>query len=271
MMGAIQPFISGAISKTVNLPESTTVDEVAQVYIDAWKLGVKAIAIYRDNCKVAQPLSGKSEKGQTLLAPVGGVGVAAPRRRRLPDDRTEVGRKFRVGEYEGYIHVGLFEDGTPGDIFVDIAKEGTTLAGLMNSFMISVSLGLQYGVPLEVYVSKFAHMRFEPSGPTNDPDIRAAKSIVDYVFRWMGKKFLSVDQQEEIGILSAEVRARLSAAYAAGAPEPPEVDAPIATPGQTALFNAHEDAIECSRCGGRMVRAGTCYTCRDCGTSTGCG
>jgi ribonucleoside-diphosphate reductase alpha chain len=270
MMGAIQPFISGALSKTVNLPENTTADEVAQVYIDAWKLGVKAIAIYRDNCKVAQPLSGKSDKPATLLAPPGGAGVAAPRRRRLPDDRTEVGRKFRVGEYEGYIHVGLFDDGTAGDIFVDIAKEGTTLAGLMNSFMISVSLGLQYGVPLEVYVSKFAHMRFEPSGLTNDPDIRSAKSIVDYVFRWMGKKFLTVDQQEEVGILSPEVRARLSAAYAAGAPGIPELDAPMPTPGQTALFNTHEDAIECSRCGGRMVRAGTCYTCRDCGTSTGC-
>jgi ribonucleoside-diphosphate reductase alpha chain len=271
MMGAIQPFISGAISKTVNLPETVTVDDVAQVYIDAWRLGVKAVAIYRDNCKVAQPLSGKGEKAQGTLAPVGGVTVAAPRRRRLPDDRTEVGRKFRVGEYEGYIHVGLFDDGTPGDIFVDIAKEGTTLAGLMNSFMIAVSLGLQYGVPLEVYVSKFAHMRFEPSGLTNDPDIRSAKSIVDYVFRWMGKKFLSVDHQEEIGILSPEVRARLSAAYAAGAPAVAELDVPFPTPGQTALFNTHEDAIECSRCGGRMVRAGTCYTCRDCGTSTGCG
>jgi ribonucleoside-diphosphate reductase alpha chain len=271
MMGAIQPFISGAISKTVNLPESVSVDDVAKVYLDAWKLGVKAVAIYRDNCKVAQPLSGKGEKSLGLLAPAGAAAVAAPRRRRLPDDRTEVGRKFRVGEYEGYIHVGLFDDGTPGDIFVDIAKEGTTLAGLMNSFMIAVSLGLQYGVPLEVYVSKFSHMRFEPSGVTNDPDIRAAKSIVDYVFRWMGKKFLTVDQQEEIGILSPEVRARMAAAYAIGAPDVPAFEMPLPSPGQTALFNAHEDAIECSRCGGRMVRAGTCYTCRDCGTSTGCG
>src|SRR2546423_1889102 len=268
MMGAIQPFISVAISQTVTMPEQSTIDDVAQVYIDAWRLGVKAIAIYRDNCKVAQPLSGKSETGQGALAGAASI-VAAPRRRRLPDDRTEIGRKFRVGDYEGYIHVGIFDDGTPGDIFIDIAKEGTTLAGLMNSFMIAVSLGLQYGVPLEVYVSKFAHMRFEPSGATNDPDIRAAKSIVDYVFRWMGKKFLTVDQQEEIRILSPEVRARLSAAYANGAPAMPEVEHP--TPGQTALFNAHEDAIECSRCGGRMVRAGTCYTCRDCGTSTGCG
>jgi ribonucleoside-diphosphate reductase alpha chain len=277
MMGAVQPFISGAISKTVNLPETATVDEVAQLYVESWKLGVKAIAIYRDNCKVAQPLSGKADASQTL--PVGAPTVAAPpvpltQRRRLPEDRTEVGRKFRVGDYEGYIHVGLYDDGTPGDIFIDIAKEGTTLAGLMNSFMISVSLGLQYGVPLEVYVSKFAHMRFEPSGMTNDPDIRVAKSIVDYVFRWMGKKFLTIDQQEEIGVLSPEVRARLAQSYAAleggATPEAAPVAGEIAPPGQTALFNNWEDAVECAKCGGRMVRTGSCYTCRDCGTNTGC-
>jgi ribonucleoside-diphosphate reductase alpha chain len=274
MMGAVQPFISGAISKTVNLPETVTVEEVAQLFVESWRLGVKAIAIYRDNCKVAQPLSGKKEDGaQTTL-----VSALPPapltQRRRLPDDRTEVGRKFRVGEYEGYIHVGLFDDGTPGDIFVDIAKEGTTLAGLMNSFMISVSLGLQYGVPLEVYVSKFAHMRFEPSGMTNDPDIRVAKSIVDYVFRWMGKRFLSVEQQEEIGIMSAEVRARLAESYRNGGDAAvaaaPTVPVEAAPPGQTALFNAFEDAQECAKCGGRMVRTGSCYTCRDCGTNTGC-
>jgi ribonucleoside-diphosphate reductase alpha chain len=275
MMGAVQPFISGAISKTVNLPETATVDEVAQLYVESWKLGVKAIAIYRDNCKVAQPLSGKSDAAEAL--PVGAPTVAAPpvpltQRRRLPEDRVEVGRKFRVGDYEGYIHVGLYEDGTPGDIFVDIAKEGTSLAGLMNSFMISVSLGLQYGVPLEVYVSKFAHMRFEPSGMTNDPDIRIAKSIVDYVFRWMGKKFLNPDQQEEIGILTPEVKARLAQSYAAleGGAAAPAEPAEAAPPGQTALFNNWEDAVECAKCGGRMVRTGSCYTCRDCGTNTGC-
>jgi ribonucleoside-diphosphate reductase alpha chain len=268
MMGAVQPFISGAISKTVNLPEETTVDEVSDLLLDAWKLGVKAIAIYRDNCKVAQPLS--KRKDAAAIAP---VPVSKHERKRLPDDRTEIGRKFRVGDYEGYIHVGLYDDGTPGDIFVDIAKEGTTLAGLMNSFMISVSLGLQYGVPLEVYVSKFAHMRFEPSGLTNDADIRAAKSLVDYIFRWMGKKFLDTDTQQELGILSPEVRQRLaqaqdilenggSAADAEAAPAPP--------PGQTALFNAFEDAVECAKCGGRMVRTGSCYTCRDCGQNTGC-
>ncbi|HUZ82184.1 MAG TPA: vitamin B12-dependent ribonucleotide reductase [Gaiellaceae bacterium] len=267
MMGAVQPFISGAISKTVNLPETATIEDVAQLYLDSWRLGVKAVAIYRDNCKVAQPLSGKGDKGaQTTLGHAGGA-MAAPKRRRLPDDRNEIGRKFRVGEYEGYIHVGVFDDGSPGDIFVDIAKDGTTLQGLMNSLMIAVSMGLQYGVPPEVYVSKLSHLRFEPSGLTNDADIRAAKSIPDYIFRWFGKKFLTVDQQEEAGILSMEVRAQMADRIANG--EPAHVETPA--PGQTALFNPHEDAIECNRCGGRMVRAGTCYTCRDCGTSTGCG
>jgi ribonucleoside-diphosphate reductase alpha chain len=273
MMGAVQPFISGAISKTVNLPEEVTVDEISQLLIESWQLGTKAIAIYRDNCKVAQPLSGKGESAAVMTAAGPAVVVSAlPQRRRLPDDRVEVGRKFRVGDYEGYIHVGLFEDGTPGDIFVDIAKEGTTLAGLMNSFMISVSLGLQYGVPLEVYVSKFSHMRFEPSGLTNDSDIRVAKSIVDYIFRWMGKKFLSTDQQEEAGILTAEVKARLAAAYSDAGPGAAAAAAALEAPppGQTALFNQWEDAVECAKCGGRMVRTGSCYTCRDCGTNTGC-
>jgi ribonucleoside-diphosphate reductase alpha chain len=268
MMGAVQPFISGAISKTVNLPETATVEEVSGLFADAWKLGVKAIAIYRDNCKVAQPLSKKGDAAAAAPPP-------APKeeRRRLPDDRTEIGRKFKVGEYEGYIHVGLYDDGTPGDIFVDIAKEGTTLAGLMNSFMISVSLGLQYGVPLEVYVSKFAHMRFEPSGITNDADIRVAKSIVDYVFRWMGKRFLDTDKQAELGIMSPEVKARLAQAHSVleGNGDLAEADdAPASPPGQTALFNAFEDAVECAKCGGRMVRTGSCYTCRDCGQNTGC-
>ena len=264
MMGAVQPFISGAISKTVNLPEETTVDEICELLLDAWRLGVKAIAIYRDNCKVAQPLSKKGDEGRRRP-------FRRQDRRRLPDDRTEIGRKFRVGDYEGYIHVGLFEDGTPGDIFVDIAKEGTTLAGLMNSFMISVSLGLQYGVPLEVYVSKFAHMRFEPSGLTNDADIRAAKSLVDYIFRWMGKKFLDTETQQELG--HPEPRGegawpRRTTSWTATARSRPLRRPP--PPGQTALFNAFEDAVECAKCGGRMVRTGSCYTCRDCGQNTGC-
>jgi ribonucleoside-diphosphate reductase alpha chain len=264
MMGATQPFISGAISKTVNLPEEATVEDVMSLYIDAWKLGVKAIAIYRDNCKVAQPLS--SSKDATAPPP-----VLVRERKRLPLDRTEVGRKFQVGDHEGYIHVGLYDDGSPGDIFVDIAKDGTTMAGLMNSLCLAVSMGLQYGVPPEVYVSKLSHMRFEPSGLTNDADIRVAKSIVDYIFRWFGKKFLTPAQQEEVGILSPEVKAMLADRYATGgekaAPAEPFETPP---PGQTALFNSWEDAVECARCGGRMIRTGSCYTCRDCGTNTGC-
>ncbi|MEN3340843.1 MAG: ribonucleoside-diphosphate reductase alpha chain [Actinomycetota bacterium] len=267
MMGAVQPFISGAISKTVNMPEEATVEDVMSLYVDAWKLGVKAIAIYRDNCKVAQPLSSSGGKDATAAPPP----VLVHERKRLPLDRTEVGRKFHVGDHEGYIHVGLYDDGSPGDIFVDIAKDGTTMAGLMNSLMIAVSMGLQYGVPPEVYVSKLSHLRFEPSGTTNDPDIRVAKSIVDYIFRWFGKRFLTTDQQEEVGILSAEVKARLAQRYENGgelaAPADPAETPP---PGQTALFNSWEDAVECARCGGRMIRTGSCYTCRDCGTNTGC-
>src|ERR671936_808695 len=238
-MGAVQPFISGAISKTVNLPESSTVDDVMSLYVDAWKLGVKAIAIYRDNCKVAQPLSSSKDKSlaQALVPSV----TLAPQRRRLPEDRTEVGRKFRVGEYEGYIHVGLHEDGTPGDIFVDIAKEGTTLAGLMNSLCIAVSMGLQYGVPPEIYVSKLTHMRFEPSGMTNDADIRIAKSIVDYVFRWFGKKFLTTEQQEAAGILSPEVKARLAAQYTEGGNGGFAGPSEASPPGPNAPFKAWGD------------------------------
>jgi ribonucleoside-diphosphate reductase alpha chain len=265
MMGAVQPFISGAISKTVNLPETATVEDVMSLYVDAWKLGVKAIAIYRDNCKVAQPLSSSGKEGNAAPPP-----VLVHERKRLPLDRTEVGRKFQVGDHEGYIHVGLYDDGSPGDMFVDIAKDGTTLQGLMNSLMIAVSMGLQYGVPPEVYVSKLSHMRFEPSGMTNDADIRTAKSIVDYIFRWFGKKFLTPEQQEEIGILSPEVKAMLADRYANGGVSAPAEPGEMPPPGQTALFNSWEDAVECARCGGRMIRTGSCYTYRDCGTNTCC-
>jgi len=268
MMAAVQPFISGAISKTVNLPTEVTVDDVVQLYTDAWKLGVKAIAIYRDGCKLAQPLQTKASQPELI--------AAKPTRRVMPIERQEIGRKFQVGEYEGYIHVGLFPEGDPGDIFVDIAKEGTTLAGLMNAFMIAVSVGMQYGVPLEVFVSKFAHMRFEPSGITNDPDIRIAKSIPDYIFRWMGKRFLPADTQAELGIMSAAVREKLANGNGHTQAVPSGQAAPEAVPvqpsaRQTALFNAWEDAVECAKCGGRKVRTGACYTCRDCGDNSGCG
>ena len=271
MMGAVQPFISGAISKTVNMPEEATVDDVAGLYTDAWKLGVKAIAIYRDNCKVAQPLSSKRQAAIENVTGVAAPPVPLTQRRRLPEDRVEVGRKFRVGDYEGYIHVGLYEDGTPGDIFVDIAKEGTTLAGLMNSFMISVSLGLQYGVPLEVYVSKFAHMRFEPSGQTNDAGHPSRE--VDRRLR------LPLDGQEvpdrrpaggDRDPLAGGEGAAGRALQGTAARRSPAEPAEAPPPGQTALFNALEDAVECAKCGGRMIRTGSCYTCRDCGTNTGC-
>ncbi|HUZ83330.1 MAG TPA: vitamin B12-dependent ribonucleotide reductase, partial [Gaiellales bacterium] len=262
MMAAVQPFISGAISKTVNLPHDVSVDDVADLYMDAWRLGVKAIAIYRDGCKVAQPLQTKGEQAGL---------IAKPQRRVMPIERSEIGRKFQVGEYEGYIHVGLFPDGEPGDVFVDIAKEGTTLAGLMNAFMIAVSVGLQYGVPLNVFVSKFAHMRFEPSGMTNDADIRIAKSIPDYIFRWMGKRFLHSDTHAELGIMSQELRDQLAAGGGHQQPPPWHDPAPDPRAGQTALFNAWEDAVECAKCGGRKVRTGACYTCRDCGDNSGCG
>ena len=215
MMGAIQPFISGAISKTVNLPETATIDDVAQLYVDAWKLGVKAVAIYRDNCKVAQPLSGKGDKSaQQPLAPAGlrRRAAAPPPAGRPHRDRPQVPRRRVRG-----LHPRRRLRRRHAGRHLRRHRQGRNdAAGLMNSFMIAVSIGLQYGVPPEVYVSKFSHMRFEPSGPTNDADIRAAKSIVDYVFRWIGKKFLDVDQQEEVGILSPEVRAQLAERYANG-------------------------------------------------------
>ena len=270
MMAATQPFLSGAISKTVNMPEAASAEDIESVYLEGWRLGLKAIAIYRDGSKRSQPLNTSKKKDEPVASNANVLAGTGATRRRLPVERTAITHRFDIGGQEGYLTVGLYEDGQPGEIFLKMAKEGSTVSGLVDTFATTVSVALQYGVPLRDLVNKFAHVRFEPSGFTGNPEIPIAKSIVDYVFRWMGKKFLTVDQQEEIGILSPEVRARLAAAYSAGAPTLPEFDE-RPTPGQTALFNSHEDAIECSRCGGRMVRAGTCYTCRDCGTSTGCG
>ena len=271
MMGATQPFISGAISKTVNLPEQATVEEVAGLSRTPGALASRrsrstaTTARSRSRCPGSRTRPRRrrwsgSHRPRCLRAShsAGACRWIAPRS--AASSRSATTRA---------IHVGLYEDGTPGDIIVDIAKDGTTLQGLMNSLMIAVSMGLQYGVPPEVYVSKLSHMRFEPSGMTNDEDIRIAKSIVDYIFRWFGKKFLTVDQQEEVGILSTEVKARMAANYANGGASPAApATAESPAPGQTALFNAHDDAVECARCGGRMIRTGSCYTCRDCGTNT---
>ena len=251
-----------------------------KAHAQPYTYGLKAIAIYRDGSKRSQPLSTgkKKDKGEEVQVSAAAApteaelaGEPKPYRRRLPDERRAVTHKFQVAGHEGYITVGLYHDGQPGEIFLKMAKEGSTVSGLMDSLATMTSIALQYGVPLRDLVNKFAHSRFEPAGFTGNAEIPIAKSIVDYVFRWMGKKFLSPEQQEEAGILTPEVKARLAAAYSAS-PDAGAAAAAVesAPPGQTALFNQWEDAVECSRCGGRMVRTGSCYTCRDCGTNTGC-
>ena len=201
MMAAVQPFISGAISKTVNMPEASTPEEIANVYIDGWKMGLKAIAVYRDNSKRSQPLNTKRDGGTDATTPATQT-VYKPLRRRLPDERAAFTHKFGVGGHEGYLTVGLYEDGTPGEIFLKMAKEGSTISGLMDSFATAVSVALQYGVPLKDLVNKFSHIRFEPAGFTGNPEIPMAKSLVDYVFRYLGSKFLSSDEKDAIGIIS---------------------------------------------------------------------
>jgi len=206
MMAAVQPFISGAISKTVNLPEAATADDIAQVYIDGWKLGLKAIAVYRDNSKRSQPLNTKKEGGTDADA-AAAVLAAAPKpyRRRLPDERASITHKFNVGGHEGYLTIGLYEDGTPGEIFLRMAKEGSTISGLMDSFATAVSLALQYGVPLKDLVNKFSHLRFEPAGFTTNREIPMAKSLVDYIFRYMATKFMNRDEQDAVGIINRQM------------------------------------------------------------------
>ena len=203
MMAAAQPFISGAISKTVNMPEEATVEEVEQLFVESWKLGLKAVAIYRDNCKVAQPLS--ADKKKTADVPVTAE-LARPVRRRLPRSRPSITTKFEVGDSEGYITAGSYPDDGIGEIFLKTSKQGSTLSGVMDAFSIAISIGLQYGVPLETYVSKFINMKFEPSGMTNDPDIRFASSLVDYVFRRLALDYLPEEKREALGIRSIEER-----------------------------------------------------------------
>src|SRR4029078_1934602 len=205
MMGATQPFISGAISKTVNVPKEATVDEIMEAYIQSWKLGAKAISIYRDGSKRTQPLNSGKDKDKVALELEKVVAsMGQPVRRRLPDERQSLTHKFDIAGHEGYITVGLFEDGTPGELFLVMAKEGSTISGFADAFAQSISYALQYGVPLQVLVDKFSHARFEPSGMTKNPDIRFAKSIVDYIFRWMAAKFLSPEAQYRAGVNNRE-------------------------------------------------------------------
>jgi ribonucleoside-diphosphate reductase alpha chain len=328
MMAAVQPFISGAISKTVNMPEEATAEDIANVYIEGWRLGLKSIAIYRDGSKRVQPLSTskgqesgvrsqepgaepipkpaekkrparkavvsdgrkkKLEGSEKAEAPAPSPQPPAPgsespapspqplapsHRHKLPDERAAVTHKFSVGAHEGYLTVGLYEDGQPGEIFITMAKEGSTVSGLMDSFATAVSLALQYGVPLKVLCDKFSHMRFEPSGWTNNPEIRYAKSIMDYIFRWMAYKFLPKDArpQEDASVASlngteVEKATGLAAQFtqAAGGMAGPETG----QPGLAGVVHS-EDAPSCSDCGAIMVRNGSCYRCMNCGATSGC-
>jgi ribonucleoside-diphosphate reductase alpha chain len=304
MMGAVQPFISGAISKTVNMPEDVTVEDVEQLHVDAWRLGVKAVAIYRDNCKVAQPLSTTkkdvtAEGGDT--APPGSIAEARDRelagriaeleealtherarkdsvvvgalRERLPRRRNSKTFAFRVSDCDGYVTVGEYEDGRPGEVFIKVSKQGSTLAGIMDAFSISVSLGLQHQVPLATYVRKYSNMKFEPAGITDDPELRIATSLVDYIFRRLALDYLSIEERTELGILSTTERVQptLPGVEEMATPSPGVVDDSSAANSTGLLARAEQrDAPYCYSCGNAMQRAGSCYVCGSCGTTSGC-
>ncbi len=261
MMAAVQPFISGAISKTINMPNEATADDIERVYAEAWKLGLKAIAIYRDGCKQTQPLStsGPGPSGlETAREEEPEEKESRVVRRRLPDERQAITHKFSVAGHEGYITVGMYKDGSLGEMFIVMSKEGSTVSGLMDSFATAISLALQYGVPLKVLVDKFSHTRFEPSGFTKNPQVPIAKSIMDYIFRWLELKFLATEERpetDEIPALSGEF-------------EPTSAPTPEAT--EKAVYYAQADAPICHECGAMMVRNGTCYRCLNCGATSGC-
>jgi ribonucleoside-diphosphate reductase alpha chain len=269
MMAAVQPFISGAISKTINMPEESSVEDIMQAYTESWKLGLKAVAIYRDNSKRVQPLSSGDKKGAKettaavaspqIIEKVVEKVVYKPIRRKLPDERMSITHKFSIGGHEGYITVGMFEDGQPGEIFITMAKEGSTISGLMDNFATAISYALQYGVPLKFFVDKFSHVRFEPSGWTGNPNIPYAKSIMDYIFRWLGHKFLGPEYAvgeagDAVGVLQKTE-------------EEPQQALPFADVKQMA---AVADSPLCATCGGMMTRNGSCYKCENCGSTSGC-
>lgn len=272
MMAAAQPFVSGAISKTVNLPESASVEDIYDAYVEAWKLGLKAIAIYRDNSKRSQPLATKAEEEKQERA------EAQPviSRRRLPDERQAITHKFNIGGHEGYLTVGLYEDGSPGEIFLVMAKEGSTLSGVMDAFATSVSMALQYGVPLSALAKKFCHMRFEPSGFTASPNIPYAKSILDYIFRWLSSKFLSAGEQKAMGVIGLDDHGDEEDEDLAANASPGNGNGGISGKNKAlagkVTFTISDDAPPCSNCGSSMmVRQGACYRCLNCGSQGGCG
>jgi len=308
MMGAIQPFISGAISKTVNMPEDATIEDVENLHMDAWKLGIKAVAIYRDNCKVGQPLSTAKKDGESSSSVVATDSAAeefktriaeleaalrnasnAPvvtesvlvvaLRERLPRRRVSATFSFRVADCEGYVTVGEYEDGRPGEVFIKVSKQGSTLAGIMDAFSISISLGLQHGVPLSTYVRKYVNMKFEPSGMTDDADLRIATSIVDYIFRRLALDYLSPTERETLGVLSTSERIQPTLPEVAeqATPtvgievQPTLIDlTPKAAVEAVAARIEQRDAPMCYQCGDSMQRAGSCYVCSSCGATSGC-
>jgi ribonucleoside-diphosphate reductase alpha chain len=247
MMASVQPFLSGGISKTINMPEEATVEDVFDAYVESWRLGLKAVAIYRDGSKRVQPLSAGKAAPQEKAAPA----AMQPLRRKLPDERSSITHKFSIAGHEGYITVGLYPDNTPGEIFISMNKAGSTISGLMDTIAVSVSTGLQYGVPLSFFVDKFSHVRFEPSGWTGNQQLPYAKSIIDYLFRWLGKRFLGRTDPTEAGDSTG-----------LGPTEP--------APQQALSFEPVSDAPLCSECGGLMTRNGSCYKCDNCGGTSGC-
>jgi ribonucleoside-diphosphate reductase alpha chain len=270
MMGATQPFISGAISKTVNVPKDATVDEITQAYVQSWKLGAKAISIYRDGSKRMQPLNTSKDKTAAEIAQAAVAAARTPIRRKLPDERKAITHKFDIAGHEGYITVGLFEDGQPGEIFLVMAKEGSTISGFADAFAQAISYALQYGVPLQALVDKFSHVRFEPSGMTRNVEIRFAKSIVDYIFRWLATKFMSPEAQFHAGVNGRELE---DATAPALTPAISEAGAPQAAAAKAAAYSTiqnQEDAPPCSTCGSIMIRSGACYKCSNCGNTSGC-
>lgn len=277
MMGAVQPFLSGAISKTVNMPEESTVEEIEQLHMDAWKLGIKAIAIYRDNCKAWQPLSATKEKKEKAAEVSPQVVVKAGAvKRELPRSRTARTFEFHVADLKGFVTVGEYEDGTPGELFVRVAKQGSTLSGLMDSFAISVSHGLQYGVPLKSYVKTLSNMSFAPQGMTDDPNIKTASSLVDYIFRRLAQDYLSFDDRLELGLASfedfeqAENQTSLLPEPAEPAPKVVAESVPAPKPIAKVPVSSISSAPMCTVCGNITQKAGTCYVCTSCGSTTGC-
>ncbi|MEM7676293.1 MAG: vitamin B12-dependent ribonucleotide reductase [Myxococcota bacterium] len=267
MMAAVQPFLSGAISKTVNVPEDATVDDIYDIYVQAWRLGLKAIAVYRDNSKRSQPLATNKDKQtgpQRHKTSEQGEEERKPWRRSLPAERAAITHKFAVGGHEGYITVGLYDDGTPGELFITMSKEGSTISGLMDTIATSISLALQYGVPVRVLVDRFSHMRFEPSGFTGNPNIPIAKSIVDYIFRWIGQKFLSSEDAVD-STMSTKAEKVVQAAI-----DGSQIPLPMSSQTEE-IFRTQADAPPCPQCGSITVRAGACYACNNCGATSGCG